>query len=113
MYQRSKPMVLSLPNPLGYVQVMTGTSGQSIREFEPAISAWSEKHFVGLGFSKYTISPGKIVSQYFDTPPISSDDRSCVQHENVEAYDWPSIYAHTLARKLSTRANGGFVQISP
>ena len=78
-------MMLGLANPLGYVQVMTGTGGQSIREFEPEISAWSEKHFVGLGFSKYTISPGKIVSQYFGTPPISSDDRSRVQHENIES----------------------------
>lgn len=85
VYQRSKPMVLGLANPLGYVQVMTGTGGQSIREFEPEISAWSEKHFVGLGFSKYTISPGKIVSQYFGTPPISIDDRSRVQHENIES----------------------------
>lgn len=135
VYQRSKPMLLGQSNPLGYVQVMTGTGGQSIREFEPEISAWSEKHFVGLGFSKYIISPGKIVSQYFGTPPISAEDRSRVQHENVEAdfelidefelrsrplriaksfvkpprteselaqaYDWPSIYAHTLARNCA------------
>jgi predicted phosphohydrolase len=85
VYQRSKPMVLGMPNSLGYVQVMTGTGGQSIREFEPEISAWSEKHFVGLGFSKYTISPGKIISQYFGTPPLSSEDRSRVQHESVES----------------------------
>lgn len=85
VYQRSKPMILGQANPLGYIQVMTGTGGQSIREFEPDISAWSEKHFVGLGFSKYTISPGKIVSQYFGTPPISPDDRSRVQDESVQS----------------------------
>ena len=85
VYQRSKPMMLGLANPLGYVQVMTGTGGQSIREFEPQISAWSEKHFVGLGFSKYTISPGKIVSRFFGTAPISNEDRSRVKHENIES----------------------------
>lgn len=85
VYQRSKPMLLGQPNDLlGYVQVMTGTGGQSIRLFEPSISNWSETHFVGLGFSKYHISPGKIVGEYYGTPPVSNEDRSRVQAESPE-----------------------------
>ena len=75
VYQRSEKMGFGLPNPLGYVQVLVGTGGQSIRIFDdngPQI--WSASEFVGVGYCKYFVSPGKIRGEYYGAPPLDMSD---------------------------------------
>ena len=75
IYQRSEKMGFGLPNPLGYVQVLVGTGGQSIRLFDdngPQI--WSASEFVGVGYCKYFVSPGKICGEYYGAPPLDMSE---------------------------------------
>ncbi len=71
VYQRSEPMSFGSPNPFGYVQVMVGTGGASIRLFDTdGPQAWSAHQFVGIGFARYQVSPGKIAVEFIGAPPI-------------------------------------------
>lgn len=75
VYQRSVPMAFGLPNPLGYTQVMVGTGGASIRLFDDdGPQRWSASTFVGIGFAKYHVSPGKIAVEYFGAEPVDMSD---------------------------------------
>ena len=75
IYQRSAPMFLGLPNPLGYVQMMVGTGGASIRLLDDdGTQIWSEKAFVGIGFAHYKVSKGKINIEYIGAPPLDMSD---------------------------------------
>lgn len=75
VYQRSLPMSFGFPNPLGYVQMMVGTGGQSIRLFDDnGIQPWSAKEFVGIGFCRYKVSGETITAQYLASPPIGLED---------------------------------------
>lgn len=88
VYQRSAPMVYGQRTPLGYVQVMVGTGGQSIRDFDDSIQGWSEKEFIGLGFCRYEVSPGLIKVNYFGSKGIDTPDTpGGVGSQVIEAMD--------------------------
>tara|TARA_R110001592_G_scaffold262265_1_gene527312 strand:+ start:6060 stop:7445 length:1386 start_codon:yes stop_codon:yes gene_type:complete len=74
VYQRSAQMILGQRSPLGYVQVMAGTGGESIRDFDDEIQDWSEKEFKGIGFCRYEVSPGLIKVDYFGSKGINTPD---------------------------------------
>lgn len=75
VYQRSQPMAFGQPNPLGYVQMMVGTGGQSIRLFDDdGPQAWSQTQFVGIGYATYDVSPGRIRGRFVGAPPIDTSD---------------------------------------
>lgn len=88
VYQRSAPMVYGKRTPLGYVQVMVGTGGQSIRDFDDSIQSWSEKEFKGLGFCRYEVSPGLIKVSYFGSKGIDTPETpGGVGSQVIEAMD--------------------------
>lgn len=75
VYQRSVPMAFGLPNPFGYVQMMVGTGGASIRIFDgdgPQI--WSAKQFVGVGYCRYEVRGNKIRGEFIASPPVANTD---------------------------------------
>jgi hypothetical protein len=75
IYQRSAPMSFGLRNPLGYVQVMVGTGGASVRLFDAnGPQAWSASEFVGIGFARYRVSPGRIAVEFIGAPPLGLSD---------------------------------------
>jgi len=75
IYQRSVPMSFGLRNPLGYVQVMVGTGGASVRLFDAnGPQAWSASEFVGIGFARYRVSPGRIAVEFIGAPPLGLSD---------------------------------------
>ncbi len=75
VYQRSVPMAFGLPNPLGYVQMMVGTGGASIRLFDgDGPQSWSAEQFIGVGFCRYEVSGRTIRGQYIASPPVGLDD---------------------------------------
>lgn len=75
VYQRSVPMAFGLPNPLGYVQMMVGTGGASIRLFDDdGPQTWSAKQFIGVGFCRYQVSGRSIHGQYIASPPVGMDE---------------------------------------
>tara|TARA_R110002167_G_scaffold57288_8_gene162306 strand:- start:7395 stop:8939 length:1545 start_codon:yes stop_codon:yes gene_type:complete len=98
VYQRSAPMFLGLPNPLGYVQMMVGTGGASIRLFDddgPQI--WSESTFVGIGFARYKVSKGKIKIDYIGAPPLDMSDVGREYSEgNFDVLDSVEINAKSI-----------------
>lgn len=77
VYQRSKRMYKGREDltGLGYIQIMSGTGGHSIRLFEPTISQWSAKEFIGIGFSEYTVTNDTITVRYFGSPPDNIETR--------------------------------------
>lgn len=77
VYQRSKRMYKGQPDDtgLGYIQIMAGTGGHSIRLFEPSISEWSAKEFIGIGFAEYTVDNDTITCRYYGSPPVDIDNR--------------------------------------
>lgn len=128
VYQRSVPMAFGLPNPLGYVQVMVGTGGASIRIFDDnGPQNWSASTFVGIGFAKYVVSPGKIAVEYYGAEPLDMSEEgrrlsngefalrdsfevtakqavACLEcakparSASELLKDYPAIAAHTVAR---------------
>ncbi|SFL92872.1 purple acid phosphatase family protein [Marinobacter zhejiangensis] len=76
IYQRSAPMFYGIPNPQGYVQVLAGTGGASVRLFDEAPQAWSESEFVGIGFVTYDVEPGRIRANFWGAGPEGLDDSS-------------------------------------
>ena len=80
VYQRSAPMLYGFRNPLGYVQVMVGTGGQSVRLFDESPQDWSESQFVGLGFATYDVEPGLIKANFWGAAPqgLEDEDRQTV-----------------------------------
>ncbi|CAA0110088.1 Uncharacterised protein [Zhongshania aliphaticivorans] len=98
VYQRSTAMALGLPNPLGYVQMLVGTGGASIRLFDdngPQI--WSESTFVGIGFARYVVSKGKIKIEYIAAPPMDMSDLGRQYSEGIfEVQDSVEINAKSL-----------------
>ena len=89
IYQRSKPMNAGIETPEGYVQVLAGTGGQSIRliggnDFDdPGVQPWSAKAFEGIGYVKYDVEPGKIKAQYFGAPPLSRSEEGRSQSTGI------------------------------
>ncbi|MBB3048109.1 3',5'-cyclic AMP phosphodiesterase CpdA [Litorivivens lipolytica] len=76
IYQRSQPMSFGQVNPLGYLQVMVGTGGASIRLFDAdGPQAWSVSEFVGIGFARYEVTPGKIAVEFVGAPPLGMSDK--------------------------------------
>lgn len=98
IYQRSAPMFLGLPNPLGYVQMMVGTGGASIRLLDnDGTQIWSESSFVGIGFAHYKVSKGKIKIDYIGAPPLDMSDAGREYSEGVfEVLDSAEISAKSL-----------------
>lgn len=76
VYQRSAPMDYGIRNPYGYVQVLAGTGGASVRLFDEAPQAWSEAQFVGIGFVTYDVEPGLIRANFWGAGPEGLDDAS-------------------------------------
>lgn len=77
VYQRSVPMAYGMPNPLGYVQMMVGTGGQSVRLFDDdGIQPWSAKEFVGIGYAVYEVNGRSINVTYYGAAPASLDDEN-------------------------------------
>lgn len=75
VYQRSKPMAFGLPIPYGYVQMMVGTGGASIRLFDDnGPQSWSAKQFVGIGYCRYEVQGRKIRGQYIASPPVGMSE---------------------------------------
>ncbi len=75
VYQRSVPMAFGLPNPLGYVQMMVGTGGASVRLFdEDGPQAWSARQFVGIGYARYAVSGRTIRGEFIGAPPLGLED---------------------------------------
>ncbi len=80
VYQRSVPMAFGLPNPLGYVQMMVGTGGASIRLFDgDGPQVWSAEQFVGVGFARYEVRGRSIHGQFIASPPTGMDEAG-LQH---------------------------------
>lgn len=80
VYQRSVPMAFGLPNPLGYVQMMVGTGGASIRLFDgDGPQVWSAEQFVGVGFARYEVRGRSIHGQYLASPPTGMNDAGLQQ----------------------------------
>ena len=98
IYQRSVPMGFGIPSRLGYVQVLTGTGGQSVRLFDDnGIQRWSASEFVGIGFSRFEVEPGRIKGYFYGAAPqgLGDDVRQTVTdpfalHDEfeVEQRDW-------------------------
>lgn len=75
VYQRSVPMGLGLANPLGYVQMMVGTGGASIRLFdEDGPQSWSARQFIGVGYARYRVEGRVIRGEYLGAPPVDLSD---------------------------------------
>lgn len=75
IYQRSVPMALGLPNPLGYVQVTVGTGGQSIRLFEEGErQRWSAADFIGVGYTRFEVDGTTVRGEYVGVPPVDLSD---------------------------------------
>ena len=75
VYQRSVPMMLGLPNPLGYVQMMVGTGGASIRLFDAdGPQSWSAKEFVGIGYASYEVDGDTIRGVFKGAAPLDMSD---------------------------------------
>jgi acid phosphatase type 7 len=92
VYQRSVPMAFGLPNSLGYVQMMVGTGGASIRLFdEDGPQPWSARQFIGIGYARYEVSAGRIRGQFFGAPPLglSESEREFARHsfERVDEFE--------------------------
>ena len=69
VYQRSQKMAYGSNTPLGYVQVMVGTGGQSVRVFDESPQRWSASQFIGLGLATYEVSPGRITGTFHGAAP--------------------------------------------
>lgn len=69
VYQRSQRMAYGGNTPLGYMQVMVGTGGQSVRVFDETPQRWSAFQFIGLGLATYEVSPGKITGAFHGAMP--------------------------------------------
>jgi hypothetical protein len=75
IYQRSAPMAQGYKNQLGYVQVLAGTGGASVRLFdENGPQSWSESEFVGIGFVSYDVEPGVIKANFWGASPEGLED---------------------------------------
>lgn len=75
IYQRSAAMSLGFKNPLGYVQVLAGTGGASVRLFDDnGPQRWSESEFIGLGFVSYDVEPGVIKANFWGAAPEGLED---------------------------------------
>ncbi|ORE88935.1 ser/Thr protein phosphatase family protein [Oceanococcus atlanticus] len=75
VYQRSVPMMLGLPNLLGYVQMMVGTGGASIRLFDDnGPQSWSAKEFVGIGYASYEVDGDTIRGVFKGAPPLDMSE---------------------------------------
>lgn len=103
VYQRSATMYKGQRSPLGYIQLMTGTGGQSIRLFEPTIQAWSEKEFIGVGFAELEVDGGTITIRYFGSGPTDMESREQIQHADV-AQDFPLIDEFSIQRRSTAVA---------
>ena len=92
VYQRSTRMYKGQPDPtgLGYIQILTGCGGQSIRLFEPNIQSWSEKEFVGVGFSEYEVTNDTITARFYGSAPTDMDEREHIVHADLAA-DFPLV----------------------
>ena len=104
VYQRSVPMAFGMPNPLGYVQMMVGTGGASIRLFDAdGPQSWSAHEFIGLGYTKYSVSDRTIRGQFIASPPLSLDDegrQAATGAFHVEDEFTISARSPTLARQF-------------
>lgn len=88
VYQRSVPMAFGLPNPLGYVQMMVGTGGQSVRLFDDnGPQAWSARQFIGLGYARYEVKDRVIRGQYLGAPPRDLDQGLQLIDEDLRVLD--------------------------
>lgn len=90
VYQRSARMYKGLPDPtgLGYIQILTGCGGASIRLFEPNIQSWSEKEFIGVGFTEYEVDGDSITVRFFGSGPTDMEVRDDIVHSTLSA-DFP------------------------
>ena len=127
VYQRSKRMAYGVESSLGYVQVLCGTGGASVRLFDEAPQGWSAKQFVGIGLVHYQVEPGRITGEFWGaapegleddkrqtvTAPFQLEDRFVVEKRDHLACldcvrparpasrllrDYPQIVAHTRER---------------
>ncbi|MBZ2188507.1 metallophosphoesterase family protein [Alcanivorax sp. JB21] len=73
VYQRSQKMAYGGNTPVGYMQVMVGTGGQSVRLFDEAPQRWSAFQFIGLGLATYEVSPGKITGAFHGAAPVGDE----------------------------------------
>ena len=105
VYQRSVPMAFGIPNPLGYVQMMVGTGGQSVRLFEPTIQSWSAKEFIGTGYAIFDVEGRTMRGQYIGTAPTGlgddvrqnpTDDFQVVDSFEIQAKDMIACRACAL-----------------
>lgn len=81
VYQRSVPMGLGLANPFGYVQMMIGTGGQSVRLFDDnGPQSWSARQFIGIGYGHYSVDGEVIRGRYMGAAPegLGDDERQIV-----------------------------------
>ncbi len=74
VYQRSKPMAYGVESSLGYVQVLCGTGGASVRLFDDGPQGWSAKQFVGIGLVHYQVEPGRITGEFWGAEPEGLED---------------------------------------
>lgn len=100
VYQRSERMLLGQPDPtgLGYIQILTGTGGISIRLFEPNIQRWSAKEFVGIGFTEYTVDGGTITARFYGSAPVDMETRDQIEQADV-AQDFPLVDEFTIEKR--------------
>lgn len=101
VYQRSAPMYKGQRNPAtGYIQLMTGTGGHSIRLFEPTIQDWSEKEFIGIGFSAIEVTNDSMTVRYYGSGPTDMETRENVIHADLED-DFPLVDEFVINRRAT------------
>ena len=76
VYQRSLRMAYGFRSPFGYVQVMAGTGGESVRLFDEAPQDWSASQFVGIGLVHYQVEPGRITGEFWGAAPEGLEDEN-------------------------------------
>jgi hypothetical protein len=93
-YQRSVPMLLGLPNPLGYVQVVAGGGGVGIRTFSGQ-SAWSGSQALRYHFVEYEVDGPVIRGTTYATDTPEQQPASTT--EIIDQFEIPA--RSLLARK--------------
>jgi 3',5'-cyclic AMP phosphodiesterase CpdA len=100
VYQRSAKMYKGQRNPAGYIQLMTGTGGASIRLFEPTIQDWSEKEFIGIGFSAIEVDNDRMTVRFYGSGPAEMETRDQIVHADL-ADDFPLVDEFVVQRRTT------------